>query len=246
MTNYSALIVDDEIENIQLLELYLKKYFKQIDTLFSATTISEGIELFLVHKPSVLFLDIDLGSGNSSFTLLENYDTSSSKIIFISSYEEFALKAVNMEVLAYLLKPLKTNEFIASVSKAIEKLNDESITLSSKAPARNSNLIAIASIDKIELIPIDEILYCSADGKYTLFYTLSNKIYTSSRNLGEYQELLDYNSFFRIHHKHIVNINFVKAINKTEGYFCEMSNHDQLPISVRKQEEFNRFIRLKF
>ncbi|MFC4740003.1 LytR/AlgR family response regulator transcription factor [Flavobacterium ponti] len=246
MTNYSALIIDDEIENIQLLELYLKKYFKQIDTLYNATTLKEGTELFLEHKPNILFLDINLGQGETSFSLLENYDTSTSKVIIISSFEEFALKAINMDVMAYLLKPLKINELINAVSKTIQKLNAEKTNFTAKTIERNSNLIAIASVEKIELIAIDEIMYCTADGKYTVFHTLNNKTYTSCRNLGEYQELLDSNFFFRIHHKYIVNINFVKAVNKTEGYFCEMKNHQTLPISIRKQDEFNRFIRLKF
>jgi two-component system, LytTR family, response regulator len=245
MTNYSALIIDDEIENIELLKLYLKKYCKEIEVIYSATTLKEGTELFLEHRPNILFLDINLGNNSTSFSLLENYDTSHSKIIFISSFDDFALKAIKFNVLAYLLKPLKKEEFIDAVTKAIEKLDDSKLGVMANSQ-RCSNLIAIASVNKIELIPIQEIISCSADGKYTVFYTTSNKIYTSSRNIGEYQELLNPNSFFRIHHKHIVNINFVKAVNKIEGYFCEMTNQLNLPISKRKQDEFNRFIRLKF
>ena len=94
MTNYTALLLDDEVENIDLLEIYLKKYCDIFCTIYKATTLEEAISLCLEHKPDILFLDINLGEEKNSFTLLDNCVTDDNEIIFISSYNEYALKAI--------------------------------------------------------------------------------------------------------------------------------------------------------
>lgn len=246
MINYSALIIENELVNVDSIKMLLNKYFKQIETIYSSINLNEGIELFLEYRPNILFLTIDSVNEVTLFKSLESYDMRKSEIIFISASEEFALKAINHNASAYIIKPIEIEEFISSVSKVMDKIETRKNNLQVFNGERNPNLIAIASVNRIELIPIDEIISCSADGKYTIFSTKRNRVYTSSRNLGEYQDLLNPNIFFRIHHKHIININFVKSINKAEGYYCEMINGVNLPISKRKQDEFNRFIRLKF
>jgi two-component system LytT family response regulator len=247
MKTLTALIIDDESENNMLLELYLKKYFKNIIEIFKSTNLDEGIDMFLDHQPDILFLDINLSNGITTFEFLDNYDIGNSQIIFITSYEEYALKAINNEnVSAYLIKPIKIDNLIKAVSKTILKINSYYEKAINEDEGKNSNFIAVASINKIDLIPVEEIMFCTADGKYTVFETKNNLNYTSSKNLGQYQALLSSNTFFRIHHKHLVNINFIKSINKSDGYFCELINGKNLPISKRNQEKFSRFIRLKF
>ncbi|WP_438966816.1 LytR/AlgR family response regulator transcription factor [Flavobacterium sp.] len=245
MRKLSALIIEDESENISLLELYLKKYFKEIETIFSSNRLDEGTSIFLEHRPDILFLDIKLDDDTTSFELLDKYNIGNAQVIFITSHEKFALRALNRDnVSAYLIKPIIKEELINAVTKTISKFNLEVQNKSSNKESNTSNFIAVSSIDKIDLIKEQDIISCSAHGTYTVIKT-KNKEYTSSRNLGLYEELLSPSSFFRIHHKHIVNLNHIKFINKMDGYFCEMKNGDNLPISKRNQEKFSKFIKLK-
>lgn len=245
MKHYSALILDDEIENIALLELYLNKYCKQIQRLYTSSKLDDALEIIINHQPDILFLDIDLGNNSNSFDLIEKYNLGSSQIIFITSHDQYALKAININnIAAYILKPMQIDALLKAVDKAITNVDCQDFKKENQT--QKVNFIAVSSLDRIEIIPTIDIMYCSADGKYTRFYTATNKKHTSSRNLGEYQELLDAHYFFRIHHKHLVNINFVKAINKADGYFCELVNGETLPISKRRQEDFNRFLKLRF
>lgn len=100
------------------LEIYIKKYCKEINEIHFCTTIEEGVDKYLEFHPNILFLDIHLGELSTSFTLLENCRTDESEIIFISSYEEYALKAISFNVTAYLIKPLLSNQLVAVVLKS--------------------------------------------------------------------------------------------------------------------------------
>jgi len=92
---------------------------------------------------------------------------------------------------------------------------------------------------------MSEIIFCKAEGKYTNFHLLDGKKIMSSRNLGEYSTILDANYFFRIHHSYIINLRQISKISKKDGYFCEFSNGIILPVAKRRQEDFNKFIKLK-
>jgi two-component system LytT family response regulator len=250
MANLKALILDDDKDNIDLLEIYLKKYCNFFCNIYKATSLEEGIYLCLEHKPDILFLDIDLGEEKNSFTLIENCLTDCNEIIFISSYNEYALKAIKINACAYLMKPIIPSELVQAVDKSIKNIENKKLIkyanqLSDDAISKNQNIIAIASIEKIDLIKVNEIAYCQADGKYTRFFLKNGTEYTSSRNIGEYEQLLQNPSFFRVHHKYIVNIKAIISVNKKDGFYCELKGGKTIPIAKRRQEAFNKFLRLK-
>ncbi len=107
------------------------------------------------------------------------------------------------------------------------------------------DFIAVPSVSKIDVLEVSKLLYCEAEGRYTTFFLEDGKTIVSSRNLGEYEKQLPSNLFFRIHHKYLVNLQKVSSINKEGGRYCEMLNSSFLPISKRRQDKFNRFLRLK-
>ena len=110
---------------------------------------------------------------------------------------------------------------------------------------QNIDYIAISSQEKIDLIQMQDIIYCQADGKYTIFHLINGRKITSSRNLGEYNTILDSNYFFRIHHSYVINLKHVIKISKRDGYYCELIGKIILPIAKRRQDDFNKFIKLK-
>lgn len=164
------------------------------------------------------------------------------------------INIIKPEVISVDLKPLIMAEVILAVSKIVKNIEkDDFIDLNISSEVDHLNLnsklsgyVAIASIDEINFLKMEDIMFCKADGKYTRFYLANGTTCMSSRNLGDYEDrILDESCFFRIHNSYIINMRFVARINKREGISCEMKNGLTIPISKRRQEEFSKFIGLK-
>lgn len=149
------------------------------------------------------------------------------------------------------MKPIVPAELVQAVNKALKNIENKKVLKTAKALnggtlTTTENIIAISSIEKIDLIQVNDIVYCQADGKYTNFFLKNGSEYTSSRNIGEYEHLLlQHHFFFRVHHKYIVNIKAISSINKKGGFYCELKNGKTIPIAKRRQEAFNKYLRLK-
>ena len=209
------------------------------------------MSIIKLKKPDVVFLDIVL-KDDVFFEMLEQLEFSIPKLVFISANENYAVKAFKHNAIDFILKPIDFNAIILATYKVIrrtemersyqnQKINNINILNSINQP---NEYVAVSSLDKIELIPMSEIIFCQADGKYTNFFLLNGKKIMSSRNLGEYNSILDHKYFFRIHHSYIINIRHIAKISKKDGYFCELSNGTILPVAKRRQEDFNKFIKL--
>ena len=106
--------------------------------------------------------------------------------------------------------------------------------------------VAIATVEEIYFIKMNDIIFCKSDGRYTNFYLQNGKVSISSKNIGDYESrVLDKSTFFRIHNSYVINMRYLKRIIKTDGNSCEMENGAIIPISKRRREAFNRFINLK-
>ncbi len=145
-------------------------------------------------------------------------------------------------------------EVILAVSKIVKKIEQQNfIEIPNSVeivPFNSDNLkreyVAISSIDEINFLKMEDIMYCQADGKYTKFFLANGDTFFSCKNLGDYEHrILDLNHFFRIHNSYIVNMRFVARIDKRDGMSCELLNGLSIPISTRKIEGVNRFIRIK-
>ena len=170
----------------------------------------------------------------------------------MSGEVEYAYKAIKLNAVDFLQKPLNVNDFIISIYKTLKMIEMEQVFQNQKIQQINTinslyqsnDYVAIASIDKIELLKIDDIVYCKAEGKYTEFHLSNGKKILSSKNLGEYKNILESGSLFRIHHSYVINIKHITKITKKDGYYCELINGDKLPIAKRRQDEFLKFIKL--
>ncbi len=248
MSKLSVLILDDEEVNVYLLKKNLEIYYKKITKIYSATNIDDAVLLYLEHQPEILFLDVQLDAQKTSFDFLARIPNENFQVIFITSYPEFAIKAINESNIAgYLLKPYKVEELIFATNRAVEILN---ILEAATSPKNNiederSEFIAISLKDRIEIIPQINIVYVEADGRFTNFYLKNKSLYRSGRNIGLYEKQLNPHIFFRIHHATIINVNEITMIDKTDGHYCEIKGYNPLLISVRKRAEFYQFLNLK-
>jgi len=251
MTSINAIIISEEKDTVTILKNFEEENFMIMKIIGDASTVLEAIDLIKLKKPDVVFLDL-LFKDDVFFEMLEQLEFSIPKLVFISSIESHAFTAFKHNAIDFILKPIDFNAIILATYKVIrrtemersyqnQKINSINILNATNEP---NEFVAISSLDKIELIPMSDIIFCQADGKYTNFILVNGKKIMSSKNLGEYSTVLDHKYFFRIHYSHIINIRHIAKISKKEGYFCELSNGTILPVAKRRQEDFNKFIKL--
>ena len=252
MTPITSIIITKEIDTLLILKKFEEENGILMKIIGDVGSITDGIAIIKATKPDLLFLDILL-KDDLFFEMLEQLAFNMPKMVFISAQENYAVKAFKYNAIDFILKPIDFNAIILAVYKTIkrtemersyqnQKINDINILNSYTPP---NDYVAVSSLDKIELIPMAEIIFCQAEGKYTNFFLVNGNKIMSSRNLGEYSKLLDNNYFFRIHHSYIINLRHIIKISKKDGYFCELSNGLILPVAKRRQDDFNKFIKLK-
>ncbi len=252
MRQAKTLIVDDDKKNIKLLEHFIETYCPNIKIVGKASTRKDAIKLINEKEPELIFMDIILDAG-TGFDVLESIKHSKYKVIFVSSYSEYAIKAFKFNAIDYILKPIAIEELILAVNKAYEDIENELFTMPdqvhnlSGAFIQNIPLdfIAISSINKIEFVKLKDIIYLNSEGRYTVFNLVNNQKIVASRNIGEFENIINENDFFRIHNSYIINLKHVEKITKVDGNYCKMSNKESLPIARRRQEQLNRFLRIK-
>ncbi|SEP66251.1 LytR/AlgR family response regulator transcription factor [Flavobacterium urocaniciphilum] len=248
MTKYDAILVDDEENNIVILDFFIKKFCPSINIVKTCINLEETILAINKYKPSIAFLDIQINE-NQIFEVLDKIDISEIEIIFVTAYDEFALKAFKYNAIDYVLKPISIEDLILATNKAIQRIEEKKIfenEIFKRNKLKSKDLfLTVHSLDKIDIINFEEIIFCKSDGRYTIFFLRNNEQIMACKNIGEYEELLTFNNFYRIHHSYIVNISYILKINKKAGYYCEMKNGAMIPISRRKQDGINKLLNIK-
>lgn len=250
MTN--AVIIDDDEDNIKLLKLLIKGSNLPVNILGSSSTKQEAVELINQSHPNLIFMDINLDKDNTGFDVLDEADQFDAKVIFITSHDNYAIKAFDYNAVAYITKPIEKMDLILAVNKAVTEIKKEEFTQSNQIKSlrdalnqESFQIIAVPTVKDIELIKVKDIIYLSSDGGYTNFFLKGGKHIVSSKNLAKYEKLIQ-GSFYRIHAKYFVNLNFINKIHKDSGAaYCEMETGDLLSVSQRKYPDFMKFLNLK-
>jgi two-component system LytT family response regulator len=248
----NAIIIAKENDVIQKIKKFEEENFMILNIVSSTTSITRGINSIKLNIPDLVFLDLPF-KEDLFFKKLAQLEQVLPKLVFISDDKQDAAIAFKQDAIDFILKPIDFNALILAVYKVIKSIkmersyqnqNTNAIQLLNSTNQPN-DYVAVSSLDKIELVPMEEIIYCQAEGRYTTFFLLNGKKVTSSKNLKEYDAILNPNLFFRIHHSYIINIRHVLKISKKDGFYCELSNGVFLPVAKRRQEDFNKFIKLK-
>jgi two-component system, LytTR family, response regulator len=239
-----VIIVDDEPLAQKHMQSLVRRYCSQLDIKAIAASVDEALEQILLHQPGLVFLDIEL-AGQNSFELLQQIRNRQFEVIFVTAHAEFGIQALKQDAADYILKPVNKMDLINAVDTALERLNKRKVLRHREAaPAAGNSVqerqrIALPTLEGLQLIQVQQIMYCAAEGRYTHFYMSGNpKGILVSRNLGEYEAVLPQGNFVRIHHHYIVNINFVERYVKGRGGYVVMQNGKALEVSSRKKDAF--------
>lgn len=243
-----AVIVEDEPGNVKILKKMLETYCPQVNICGEAGNIESAFNLIKKDGPELVFLDIEMPGGNA-FTLLDRLKPFNFEIIFVTAYDNYTLKAIKYSALDYLLKPVNIEELISSVNKVSEKINAqqfqqrvENLLQSLDGGKKALQSLAVPAHFGYEFIIVNNIIRCEANGKYTYFFMNDSRKVISVKNLKEYEDILSPDIFFRIHHSHLININFIKRYHKSNA-IVEMEDGIMIPLATRRKKEFlNLFI----
>jgi two-component system LytT family response regulator len=168
-----------------------------------------------------------------------------SKLIIFSPDRNDAFDFINFNVFGFLAYPLDTVQVITIVNRCLNKITAEDDAQQLKSSKEKfQKFVSISSVKKIELIKTDDISHFEADGRYTIVYLTNGVSKMATKNIGEFQKLLNPEIFCRIHHKFIINMNNLLNILKSDGLYCEMTNNKNIPVSKRKLENLNSMLNL--
>lgn len=232
-----ALIVDDEKEVANALKMLLAHTCPDVEVINVCYSIVDAMKTCRAKTPDIMFLDIEM-PGGSGFDLLEVMEKEKLPyVVFTTAHSQYAIKAIKAGASDYILKPVDPDELMVAVDKI--RKNKRSLVTGHKT----SGSISVTTARGISIINKEDILYIKADGRYSELHCVNEKCYTACKNIGEYEDELKTDFFFRIHKSFIINCKHVIKINSTDGGFVEMSNKKEIEISKRKKGEFIQFLK---
>jgi len=238
-------VVIDDIETIRKKNIaIIKASCPTISIVGQADSVESGVKIIKQLAPDIVFLDVEMPDG-TGFDLLQKLKPISFKVIFITGYEDFAIKAFRFSAIDYLLKPLDPTDLTEAVKKAEESLSKEvfdmklSNLFSNLERPKNLQKLILKTADRIYSVNIQDIVNCESDKNYTTFHFINAPKLIVSTNLKEYETLLAPHNFFRTHQSHLINMAYFDHFIKSEGgNTIVMKNNTAIPLSVRKKEEF--------
>lgn len=237
----SCVIIDDDITCINTLSLFIKNFAPQLQVVAQSQSIAEGAKLINQHQPKLVFLDVEL-NNEMGFDLFTHFPNPNFEVIFCTAHQKYAMQAIKLSAFDFILKPIDAEDFTQAIEKYIKKSNNQLTSqrvelLLDAVKTKEFKKIAIPSHDSITFIETSEIICCLGESKYTTIYTANGEKIVSSKNLGEFEAMLNPQLFFRSHKSWIINITTVKKFLKTDSQVL-LSNGMLVDVSTRKRDEF--------
>lgn len=240
-----AVIIDDEKDARFILKSLVEKHFNSIAIADEADGIASGIEMINKHQPDLVFLDIQMRKG-TGFDLLEKIDNINFEVIFITAYNQYAIDAFKFSAFGYLLKPIKTRELKEVIGKLETQLKNKKAGINQRLKVLVENYgdqgeiqkLIINNVEGFQVVKINTIIRLEGDRNYTHFIVEEGKKITTSKNIGEYEELLNDYGFFRVHQSTIISLRHVTAYQKGDGGRVEMTDGETVKVSRYRKAEF--------
>ena len=235
-----SIIVDDEKHGRENLAGILKQYCPEVNLVGQAYSVESGISLIKKNTPDLVFLDIEMPKANG-FQLLEYFNDFYFEVIFVTAYDNYAIKAIRFSAADYILKPININELKSAIEKVAERISRKQENQWMKELVYNigqpqNPRIGLPTVDRIEFVEVGKIIRCQGEGNYTHIYFEENKHLLVAKTLVEFEDLLQEYSFVRIHKTHLVNLKHVVAFLRNDGGSLQLSNGDLISISRRRKE----------
>ncbi|MDH7913070.1 LytTR family DNA-binding domain-containing protein [Winogradskyella sp. SYSU M77433] len=233
-----SIIVEDKAYIRKGLLNLLKLIDTDVKVVGECESVRDAVVVANACKPELIFLDINLTDGNA-FEFLEQTKHLNFKVIFITAYEEFALKALKMGAVDYLLKPVDVEELKIALDK-VKQLSvteqKEQINVAKQVWNNQEDKLILSLQDSFQVVDLSELMYCESDKGYTTFYCNDGKKHLVSKTLKEFEERLTKANFIRPHQSFMVSLKFIDKYDKSG--VIHLKNGKKIPVSSRKKEQF--------
>lgn len=231
-----VLIVDDEIAVRRTISGFIEESFPDLNVVATAGSVDEALTALELHHPQLVFLDVELPDG-TGFDLLEKVPEVNFRVVFVTGHHEYALAAIKVSALDYILKPVDPDELSEAVNKAIRSINhdEEKLkidTLSENIQGRQVlKRIILPTAENLHVVRIDDIIRAEADSNYTTFWLQGNRHIMVSRTIKEFDQLLAGSGMIRVHQSHLVNLAAIDKFVKRDGGYLLMKDGSSIPVS---------------
>lgn len=234
----NILIIEDDLGYLDFIENEVKKVFTEAH-LFKASSVIESVKIIQEYDLALIVSDIELQDKKLSFEIFEN-TTFNGKVIFISSFDTYALKAIKMSACDYILKPIDQSELeiaLKNIKSSFPKKGDNNLNLLLQNLSSESKKILVSDRKETHIIELDDVCYFESDGQYTriVFFNKEDGIFVSSMPIKHFEEIIT-NNFFRCHRSFIVNLKNVKSFTFSND--IKLKNGMVVPLAKAKKNEF--------
>lgn len=240
----TALLIDDEQHNLNNLQALLEAYCPTVKVCGTTMDVQEARLLIKKENPELLFLDIQM-TGENGFDLLRSLNIRNFEVIFVTAYDEYAIRAMRFAAVDYLLKPVDVDELQTAVIRAISQHNlkqgnqqlEHLMQVLKSQANKDEQRIVLSTVKETRFVKAGDIIRCESANNYTTFYLSDDEALVVSKPIYEYEEMLKEFGFIRCHQSHLVNKRFVKSWKKTHGDFLLMIDGFEVPISRGKKDD---------
>lgn len=241
---YKVVIIDDEIQAIKDLAGLISLYCPDLEVVGRGTSSSSAKEIILRERPDIVFLDIQIDE-KSGLQLLEELVEVDFEVIFVTAHEQYAIDALRLSAVDYLLKPVEIDLLVDSVRRVTEKLKSTDLNASLDILIHNlsdtdkcQKKLVLSTMEMVHLVELKNIIWCKSETNYTKFHLANNEKIIISKTLKEYVDQLNPYGFLRIHRSYLINLNHLVGFDKRDGGSVVMSDGEKLPVAIRKRDEF--------
>lgn len=237
-----VLITDNEPGQRAALRSLLQLFCPEITEVEEAAGVQSGLATIRSFRPDILLLDVEMDDG-SGFDLLTQVYNPDFQLIFITAHDQYAIEAFKFSAIDYLLKPVDPEALQKSIQKAMLNIRNSNlqqqveVLLQQLSGVQNKERkIVLKDIDNTWFIKVTDVLYCEAEGTYTRFHLQNGGPILVSKNLKEYEDILEPLGFLRTHHSFLANPDKIKSFDKTHGGALVLEGGLSIPVSQRKKD----------
>ena len=239
-----AVLIDDETDSNRILQTLLENYCPQVTVIGTADGVGTAVEVIRDARPDLVFMDIEMTHGNA-FDLLNQLQPVKFNVIFVTAFDNHAIRAFKYNAIDYLLKPVNIRELLAAVDRFSGKVVETNLLGRVRATLENmrgldagEKKIGFPTVNGLSFVPIRDIIRLEAKGGYTLIHLQHSTKITATGPIREYEDLLPDIIFFRIHLSHVINLNKIKSYQKGRGGYVTMEDDSEIEVASRRREEF--------
>lgn len=251
MSAIKAIIVDDEKGSLESLAFEIKEYCPEVEIVALCQDPQEGVKKIRLLKPDLVFLDIEM-PGMNGFELLQQFSEIPFNVIFVTAYDQFAIRAFDFNAVDYVLKPVRKPKLISAVQKVVDRHQSKFDTTGLDALIQNIRVqshgglenIALPTHDGFTMVHINDITYLNAESNYTWVHLVQQKKYLVTKTLKDLEDMLHFPQYFRSHKSHLVNLNHVDRYVRGQGGYLVMKDHTQIPVARAQKMELLRILKL--